>query len=210
MSKTGIILDIDNTLARTSESFFFCMAERFGVPPGMTAEGLYRQYGYSWRVPMWQHDEAARWANLQEASTEFHAAISVIDEARLGVAKIEAMTGVAAYVSTRPEATRTVTENWLAQYSFPRATLVMRPDHVPLKEGNRWKASVVCNRYSSSFGIVDDHHDVALSLKDLYRGYVFISNVRAPEFVALRVVHCKHWRDVVREVEERYACIHAD
>jgi len=197
----GILLDIDNTLTRTSWSFFSGIAERFGVPAGETVEGLYNRYHYSWRVPHWQTDETARWASEQEWSNEFHAKMEAINGASDGVTALSKIVPVSAYVTTRPESMREVTAEWLSRHGFPDAPMMMRPSDILPKAGNQWKVEQIKACLPNTFGLVDDHADIVRGLSNGYGGRVF--HFSANQFVAdsPKILPCSDWGEVVRVVE---------
>lgn len=198
---TGLLLDIDNTLAATSRFFFCSLAERFGLPEGESVESLHERYHYSWRVPHWQHDEARAWDNAQEHSVEFHEQMTPIAEAQRGVLEVQEFVPITAYVTTRPELLREVTRSWLLRHGFPDAPLVMRPNEMSPKSGNQWKVHQVHSFFATSFGIVDDHVDVARGLAGEYAGSIFHYNGNPLVEVPARVTSCSSWQSIVTAVE---------
>jgi len=127
----------------------------------------------------------------------------LIEDSNHFLNKIDKIVPIAAYITIRPESVRKGTEHWLQKNKFPKALIIFRPDNIPTKEGNKWKAKIIEKLYPKIIGFIDDSSSVIESLSKNYKGTIFHYN-KTPIRTKLKVINCKDWENIFKEVKNHY------
>lgn len=199
----GLALDIDETLSWTLGHWVREMQERFGNPEGLSVKELIAKYRYTQRVPYWQGSEVDAWVDEQLTSNDLQTRLPVIDGAVKGVAELEKILHVSAYITIRPQCVYEGTRTWLEAKGFPDALLISRPDSIPFVHGHQWKAGILQKLYPKVLGIVDDNDAVLTYLPQDYKGKVFLFDTESTDDP--RCVACPDWDAVVQEVRKVFS-----
>jgi len=201
--RTGLAVDIDETLSWTVGYWMREMQIKFGNPENMTAEDLAGKYRYTSNVPYWQHPEAREWMENKRRSNETQEALPLIEGADIYINKINKIIPIAAYITVRPESVLSGTKNWLKKHNFPEAAVICRPDEIAHGDGNKWKAEVLKKLYPGIKGIIDDNSGLLDFLGDDYRGRVFLYDHEDNRGFSFAVA-CKDWAAVYEEIKEYF------
>ena len=71
INKTGLGVDIDETLSWTVGHWAKEMQKLFGNPEGLSAKELVDKYSYTQNVPYWQSEEALKWMEEKRIAPEY-------------------------------------------------------------------------------------------------------------------------------------------
>ncbi len=203
INKAGLGVDIDETLSWTVGHWVKEMQKLFGNPEGLSVKELVDKYSYTQNVPYWQSEEALKWMEEKRSSDEFQKEMPLIEDSNHFLNKIDKIVPIAAYITIRPESVRKGTEHWLQKNKFPKALIIFRPDNIPTKEGNKWKAKIIEKLYPKIIGFIDDSSSVIESLSKNYKGTIFHYN-KTPIRTKLKVINCKDWENIFKEVKNHY------
>jgi hypothetical protein len=203
IKKTGLALDIDETLSSTNVHWFRSMINRFGNPEGLSAEKIAEKYRYAQRVPYWQTKEAEEWMEEKRHSNEMQMELPLIENANHTVEKINKIIPIVAYITIRPHTVEEGTKHWLLKHNFPEAQVIFRPKEVPFSEGNKWKAKILQELYPKVIGIIDDNPELLTHLKTNYKGTIFVYNMEKIN-TSLHAIPCKDWKTTVNEVKKEF------
>ena len=201
IKKTGLGVDIDETLSWTVGHWVKEMQKLFGNPEDLSVKQIVDKYSYTQRVPYWQSKEALNWMEEKRNSNEFQKELPLIENSNHFLNKINKIIPIAAYITIRPESVSVGTKHWLQKNNFPLAPIISRPDSIPTKYGNKWKAKVLENLYPRIIGFIDDSSEVIESLSREYKGVAFHYN-KIPLKTQLKVVNCKDWKTIYQEVKK--------
>jgi len=204
-TKSGLALDIDETLSWTIGYWVEKMQEKFGNPENLTVKEMVEKYRYSNNIPYWQHAEALEWVSHMIWSDEIQKELPLIEEADLYVNKINEIIPIAAYITARPEKVLNGTKEWLKNHGFPEAPIICKPRTVEHNEenNNKWKADVLKQSYPNIIGIIDDNVKLLEFLGDDYKGTVFLYDHVHNQGLS-DTVACPNWLSVYKEVKQRY------
>ena len=200
ITKAGLGVDIDETLAWTVGHWVKEMQKLFGNPENLTVKELVDKYNYTQNVPYWQTPEAEAWMEEKRKSDDFQKEIPLIENANHFLNKINDVIPIAAYITIRPESVSKGTQHWLEKHNFPRAPIIFRPNKIPTKEGNKWKAKLLKELYPNILGFIDDSPRVIEALSEDYKGKIFHYN-KIPAKTNLKVTNCDNWENVYKEVK---------
>lgn len=201
----GIAVDIDETLSNTVKWWFSRMLEIFGNPENLDWLGVYEKYRHSSKVPYWQTEEAKIWMEERRMDNAMQTELEVIENSLETVHEINEIVPVVAYITARPEQVISGTKEWLELHGFPEASIISRPNDVPIQVGNKWKANVMRELYPYVQGIIDDNVDFPLEFSDDYKGKVYIYNYESdPTNGTIDVVACKNWKDVLGAIKKDF------
>jgi hypothetical protein len=201
--KSGIALDIDDTLSDTLNHFTKLLQEKFPNPEGLTREEVVKKYRIVPNMPFWQTPEVKEWLDAQAVSNEAQEAVAVIAGAPEIVAKINTVVPVRMYITSRPSIVAEGRERWLKKYGFPPAELITRPHSKMKIDGNAWKAAILKERYPEIIGIVDDNPEIIKALGSDYQGTVFLFGDHYPAQPdgGAHFIHCPTWDDVAIAID---------
>ncbi|MBS3071631.1 hypothetical protein J4408_01435 [Candidatus Pacearchaeota archaeon] len=201
INETGLGVDIDETLSWTVGRWAKEMQKLFGNPENLSAKEIVDKYSYTQNVPYWQSEKALKWMEEKRNSTKFQKELPLIENSNHFLNKINEIIPIAAYITIRPELVRAATRDWLQKNGFPMAPIICRPDKVPTKDANKWKAQVIEELYPKIVGFIDDSSSVIESLSKNYKGTIFHYN-KTPIKTKLKVVNCKDWETIYEEVRK--------
>lgn len=198
--RTGLAVDIDETLSWTIGYWIEEMQKRFGNPENLTVKEMVEKYRYTQNVPYWQNEEALEWVDEKINCSKTQESLPLIEGSSAYLNRINEIIPIAAYVTIRPERVLEGTKNWLAKHNFPAAPVICRPNGLLHSGGSEWKAKVLEDLYPQIIGIIDDNAKLLQSLSSGYKGKVFLydhhDNLGFPFAVA-----CKDWLTVYKEVK---------
>lgn len=192
----GLALDIDDTLSATNFYWMRQMQERFGNPENLTVPQIMVRYRFTYDVPWWQTADITEWCEAQRTSNEVQECLPPIENACIAVRKINSMIPIRLYLTTRPTIVVDSTRRWLTKHGFPLAPVIARPPTISHREGNVWKARMLCELYPRIGAIIDDNPFLVNHLPATYNGVVFLyGNAQSPR-EDIAVVPCPDWQDV--------------
>jgi len=194
-NKKGLAIDIDEVLSLTALSWMDIMRKKFGNPENLSADEFYKKYKLTKNVPYWQGSDEFDFLENMRVNNEFYENIPAIKDSALILNEINKIIPVSCYLTTRPEVIRGGTEKWLAENNFPTAEIIMRPENISSKDGNKWKAGVLQSLYPEVIGIIDDNPELIDFLSKDYEGTVFLYGFSKFEDHKVAVVPCKDWEN---------------
>jgi hypothetical protein len=205
LGKTGLSLDVDDTLVGTKQFWFEQMMALFGNPENLSLEQMSTQYRYCEKVPYWQTPEALAWIEYHRVNNGVQGKLPLIEE-RVGekVREVDGLVPICLYLTNRPRTTRAGTKRWLVSHGFPKALLLTRPDNVSLSQGNAWKAAILTALYPQIRGFVDDNPGVVKMLPKDYPGTVFLYGGAHCSRRDVSIVPCHNWAEVCEKVRQTY------
>lgn len=202
-NKSGIVLDIDETLSWTIGHWVGEMQLLFGNPEGLTVKELIKKYRYTQHVPYWQTKEAVNWMVDAIYSNELQERLPLIEDANLFVQRINKIVPVVGYVTVRPVDVIPGTKRWLKKHKFPDVEVIAKPKNIKRLDGNKWKAGVINDLYPEVVGIIDDNPSLVQCLPEGYKGTVYLYDYDNKESLRedIKVYTCKTWKDVHTKVK---------
>lgn len=205
--KTGIALDIDDTLSLTGLQWFGWLSERCGNPEDLEISELMKKYHDVRQVPYWPPEVVEPHIEEFFLSHVFHDELILIHGADDAVRQIHEVVPIVAYITARPDDVYESTRTWLARHGFPDAPLVFRPRGGGFAARSIWKARVLTDLYPHVQGVVDDHPHLASQLKELgYAGKLYLydhgnnANVYDDEHEVLL-----SWEDILARLQSEHA-----
>lgn len=199
--KSGLVLDIDETLSWTVGFWVKQLQEKFGNPENLSPKEIVKKYKYTQLVPYWQTKEALAWMENARENDALQESVPLIENANHIVQKINEIVPIVGYLTIRPRTVIEGTGKWLNKHDFPQADILARPADLPTTEGNKWKASVLHFLYPQVLGIVDDNPAVVEHLPINYKGTVYLFDSEEAMEDGINVVPCKTWPDVHTQVK---------
>ena len=199
--KKGIGVDIDETLAFTALHWMTELQRLFGNPENLSPQGIIDKYIYAQNVPYWQTEEALKWMEEKRHSNEFQKNLPLIENSNHFLNKISKIIPISAYITIRPEVVREGTEHWLMKHGFPKAPIILKPNSVLFREGNKWKAKVIEDLFPNLVGFIDDNLNLVNSFSNKYKGIIFFYNKKEIKS-DLNLIQCKDWEQVYKEVKQ--------
>jgi hypothetical protein len=200
INKVGIGVDIDETLSWTIGHWAAEMQKLFGNPENLTINELVDKYQYTQNVPYWQTKEALSWMEEMRNSNEFQKDLPLIEGANFFLKEINKIVPIAAYITIRPEKVREGTEHWLKRHGFPDAPVICRPNEIPSKEGNKWKAKTIKEMPKNIVGFIDDSPEIAKLLSEDYDGLILHFNKKI--IPHSKIINCQTWKDIHEKIKE--------
>jgi hypothetical protein len=201
--KSGLLLDIDETLSWTLGHWVAVMQEKFGNPENLSVKELIAKYRYTEHVPYWQTPEAKAWIREAVDNNELQKQLPLIENANHIVEKVSKIIPIVGYLTLRPPTVMDGTRAWLQRHNFPDEPLLLRPEHIPHGDGYEWKAHVLVHLYPEVMGIVDDNARMLQFLPDEYKGAIYLYDTESFEETNLNVIPCKTWDDVYEKAKEQ-------
>lgn len=203
IEKTGLAVDIDETLSWTIGHLVANLQEKFGNPENLSVKEIIEKYRYTSNVPYWQHDEAQQWLDKEVHSNELQENLPLIEDANIYLNKIDDIIPIAAYITVRPEIVLPGTKLWLDKHGFPPAPIIGRPKNILHTDGNKWKAEILQELYPNIVGIIDDNAKLLEFLDKKYQGVVFLYDHHITDS-PLQVVPCKNWLTVFEKIKKHF------
>lgn len=201
ITRTGLAVDIDETLSWTIGYWIEEMQNKFGNPENLTIKEMVEKYRYTQNVPYWQHEEALQWVDEKINSNETQESLPLIEGSSAYLNRINQIVPIVAYITVRPERVIEGTKNWLTKHNFPLAPIICRPNELAHSDGNEWKAKILEELYPKVLGIIDDNAKLLKYINTSYKGKVFLydhhDNLGFPFAVA-----CKDWLTVYKDVKK--------
>lgn len=204
--KSGIALDIDDTLSQTFLYWIEGLQEKFGGLEDLHPEEIVTKYKHTRNVPQWNTPEALEYIVGLCNSDSLQEVIPVVEGASDAIRRVNTIVPIAAYITARPDAVLHGTTQWLKKHGFPDAPLITRPPSVSVPDGLRWKAKELVSRFPHIQGIIDNDVILAEYLADTYQGHVFIfSHSSVSKNSSPKIHACPDWESVVQQVERVFA-----
>lgn len=199
--RSGLVLDIDETLSGTVGFWVEQLQERFGNPENLTPKEIVAKYRYTQLVPYWQSKEALEWMEQARENNSLQEALPLIENANHIVQQIDKIIPIVGYLTIRPQAVIEGTKTWLRKHDFPQVDVLARPVGLATADGNKWKADVLHALYPQVVGIIDDNPAVAKHLPRDYQGTVYLFDSEEAVKCEIKVIPCKTWGDVHAQVK---------
>jgi len=199
--KSGIAVDIDETLSWTVGYWFKEMIKLFGNPEKLSVKKLISKYRYTQNVPYWQTPRALAWIEDLRHSNELQKVLPLIKNANHYLNKINKILPVAVYLTPRPEMIIHGTRAWLSKYHFPKASVICRPLSW---KGNHalWKAKTLFKLYPKVFGIIDDNPELLKFFGPKYKGTIYLYDNKNIKRKDIKVVCAKNWRSLYNKIRK--------
>lgn len=203
ITKSGLAVDIDETLSWTMGHWVERMMEKFGNPENLSVKEIIEKYRYTQNVPYWQEPAALAWVRENINSNEVQKELPLIEDADFYLKKIDKIIPITAYITIRPEAVREGTEHWLKKHDFPPAPIIYKPNEVAHHDGNKWKAEVLQDLYPRVLGLIDDNAKLLDFLPAVYSGKIFLYD-HHDNFGRSNVIACQNWLTVYKEIKNYF------
>ncbi len=200
-NRSGLVLDIDETLSWTIGYWVKEMQHRFGNPENLSVRDLIKKYRYTRHVPYWQTEEVIQWVIESTHSNELQEQLPLVENAQSSVKRISEIVPIVGYITVRPTDVIPGTKNWLRRHKFPEGEIIAKPDRIKYIDGNEWKAGVLYYLYPEVKGIVDDNPLLVKYLPADYKGTVYLYDNEETERRDIQVYPCKTWKDVHAKVK---------
>lgn len=199
--KSGLVLDIDETLSYTISYWVTEMQKLFGNPENLSVQDLIAKYRYTQNIPYWQTPEALKWMEKSRENNALQEQLPLIKNSNHFVEKINNIIPIVGYITIRPRNVIPGTINWLRKHNFPNVDILARPINIPSSEGNQWKAEILHFLYPQVCGIIDDSQSVAEKLDKNYQGVVFLYNNSETVRNDINVIPCRTWKNVYYSIK---------
>lgn len=197
--KSGIAVDIDETLSGTAEYWFRQMAKLFGNPEKLSVKKLITKYRYTYNVPYWQTGGALAWLEQQRHSNDLQKILPLIKNSNHYLNKINKILPIAVYLTTRPDTIVRGTKFWLDKHNFPKAPIIAKP--LSWKENsNLWKAKTLTKLYPQIIGIIDDNPELVDYLSVNYKGTIFLYDNKSKKRPPLKIICAKTWPILYKKI----------
>lgn len=170
--RSGIAIDIDDTLANTSRYFLAQLEEKFPNPEGLSLDQIVAKYGSPSNAPYWSEGEPAEWLQNQAYENGAQESVGVVEGALGAVKKIASKVPIKAYITSRLASVEPGTVRWLKKYGFPEADIITRPNDLENVDPSIWKAELLKQMYPEILCIIDDHPGLIQALGRDYKGTV--------------------------------------
>ncbi len=197
--RSGLVLDIDETLSWTSGFWMQQMLDLFGNPEGLTLKEMVGKYKYVQNVPHFNTAQAQEWIADAIKTTGYREEMPLVENSHHFVNQINKIIPIVGYVTARPTNVLDVTKSWLAKHKFPDEPVIARPGNVIHDNGTKWKAGVLKYLSPQVVGIVDDNPELVEHLNG-YKGIVYLYDNEESLGGKIRVIPCKTWPDVHAQV----------
>lgn len=198
--KSGLAVDIDETLSWTVGHWFKEMGRLFGNPEKLSVKKLIAKYRYTQNVPYWQTGEALSWVEEQRHSNDLQKILPLIKNSNHYLNKINKILPITAYLTTRPETIIPGTKFWLDKHGFPQAPIIAKPLSWK-KNSNLWKAGVLLKLYPKVYGIIDDNQELITFLEQQrYQGVVYLYDNKNIKGKKVKVVCAPNWHYLYRQI----------
>ena len=171
MIPASIAIDIDEVLSMTTLHWMNIMHEKFDFLEKMRVDN------------------------------RFYENIPVIEDSILALNDINKTMHLSCYLTTRSEAVRSGTKKWRAKNNFPNARIIMKPDVISSRDGNKWKAEVLQSLYPQTIGVIDDNPGLLDFISDNYKGVVFLYGVDSFKERNIKVIPCKDWKTILIKIK---------
>lgn len=201
IEKTGLAVDIDETLSWTIGHWVAQLQTNFGNPENLSVKEIIEKYRYTQHVPYWQSAEALQWIDDKIHSNEEQKNLPLIEDADIYLNKINLLIPITAYITVRPESVMSGTKDWLKKHKLPEAPIICRPNDVGHGSGNQWKAGVLKKIYPQVIGIIDDNAKLVKFLEPDYKGVVFLYDHTTIDS-SLNIIPCPNWLHVYEEIKK--------
>jgi hypothetical protein len=201
--KSGLALDIDDTLSQTLLYWIQGLQEKLGGLEDMSPAEIVKKYKHTRNVPEWNTPEAMEYISGLCNSNSLQEVIPVVEGAIDSVERINNIVPIVAYITARPQTVENGTMKWLKKHGFPEAPLITRPPSVSIPDGMKWKAKELVTRFPQIQGIIDNDAILAEYLSDTYQGHIFIfSHSSVPKNASTKIHACPDWESVVQQVKK--------
>jgi hypothetical protein len=204
--KSGIALDIDDTLSQTLLYWIQGLQEKLGGLEDMSPAEIMKEIKHTRDVPEWNTPEAMEYITELCNEDSLQEVIPVVEGAIDGVQRINAIVPIVAYVTARPNTVINGTTKWLKRHGFPDAPLMTRPSSVSIPDGMKWKAEKLIASYPHIQGIIDNDAKLAEYLPSEYQGHFFLlSEASVLQKSSINLYVCPDWESVVQQVEKVFS-----
>ncbi len=189
----GLIVDIDDTLSKTTKYWIEVFQQNFGNEEGLSIDDMYRKYHYVQNVPYWNGPEVSQLIHKYIHSNYFQLKLPLIDNANYYLTLLSKEVPIICYLTKRPEIVRSGTSTWLIKHNFPKAPLIMKPTELPDNQGNQWKSDFIQDYRNQEIGIIDDDKNLVELLKRDRNIHYFLFGIENYFIQALNVYPCVTW-----------------
>jgi hypothetical protein len=199
----GLALDIDETLSFTIGYMIEELIKKLGNPENLTAHQIARKYRHTDEIPYWQNADAREIMNKIICSNKIQKELPLIENSNEIVQKINKIIPIVAYITVRPGTVLDGTRFWLKKHGFPKTEVITKPNNIPRRKGNEWKAKVLEYLYPQVTGIVDDNPGLTTFFGKKYKGTIYLYDNTETEREDINIVPCKDWKTVAKKIKEK-------
>ncbi|MBS1267170.1 MAG: hypothetical protein MAG795_01142 [Candidatus Woesearchaeota archaeon] len=203
-NKSGIAIDLDETLSWTIYYWMLEAQKIFGNPENLTPEAMARKYRYTGNVPYWEGQEFNKWRMGKILCNETQRNLPPIKGSIKGLNNLNKIIPIATYLSCRPQAVIKGTKDWLKANNYPDAPITLRPSSVKKQDEQKWKAKKLESLYPDIVGIVDDNPNFIKAVSSDFKGVIFLYDRQKSLNTNLNIISCKDWDTVVRKAKEYF------
>ncbi|MBI4136452.1 hypothetical protein HY469_00160 [Candidatus Roizmanbacteria bacterium] len=190
---TGLVVDIDDTLADTARTIITKTYHKFGYSPPTTPDDLVHQYMQPGNVSVWKKSTTIQqWIQKMLTNDTFLRSIPPVPESNL-LHEISLRRPVCCYLTSRLEKQRNVTEGWLELYGFPRAPTIFRDRR---ETHHQWKLAYLYNHAPNTFGIIDDSYSMLVHYPN-YKGHRMWFNRYTTKRKEKQISSLSTWKEIL-------------
>lgn len=200
--KSGLSLDIDETLSATSNYWFSRLIELFWNPENLTPKELERKYYHTQNVPYWKDNaEVLVWMHAHREDDELQKMLELIEGTDFHYREIHKnIISINSYITARPDNVTNGTKHWLKQKEFPNNdTVILRPQLLDHNVSNLWKACVLDILYPEVVWIVDDNPNLIKMLPRRYEWHIFLYDKSSCDFSHIKNIYVSQTIEDVRK-----------
>ncbi|MBI4600281.1 hypothetical protein HY732_05180 [Candidatus Uhrbacteria bacterium] len=202
----GIALDIDDTLSWTCREWVDHIFREFGNPENLSKGEFAKKYHLVQNAQYFQRDDVLARCMQFCYDERYYQELPSIEDALPAINEISRIIPIVAYLTTRPELLRKITDEWLVRHNFPAVPLIMNPHEFSHGITATWKSKALEERYPMILGIIDDNPSICEGLSSEYRGTVFLYGHGDADVPHPRSIACSDWNDVAKKITEHYLC----
>lgn len=196
----GLIVDIDDTLSKTTKFWIKSFQSRFGNMEGLNVDDMFEKYHYVQNVPYWKGEEVNELINNYTNSNQFQIELPLIKDSNKFLKKIIEKTPIICYLTKRPETVRKGTSTWLSEHNFPKAPIIMRPNNIPMQFGNEWKLDIISQFKNQTIYVIDDDKNLMRLLNNKKNVHCFLIGSEGLLEPSSNIYTCANWESIYKKI----------
>jgi hypothetical protein len=190
---SGVILDIDDTIADTSITLARLMWEKYPLPHYPSVDEALDQWGMPELVPQWQQPDIQHEMYTLLNDKQFMLDLPLITSAKRAIDQMTQKMQVAAYLTSRLKDLQQVSERWLQLHDLPRAPVISRHHRTVAID---WKLQYLQVFFADSKAYIDNELRVPANLQ--YQGKLLeIIRFKKMSPTHRRVKVCVTWDELL-------------
>lgn len=197
MSKMGLVLDVDDTLADTARQCFRVIAEEVGLPEGMELDEAVATYHQPGAVPEWQVSGVQERIRQLLTDPDWLRQLPPVPGAVEAMGKLPHQLPVALYLTSRLDMFNQVTADWLVGQGFPPAAVQTRHRDVTQPD---WKLHFLAAEYPLSYGLLDNELGFLPVSAAKYQGHLLWFNRYQASTTHPELVQFFSWSEIAQNL----------